>query len=550
MPREHFEEDMSDAREHIDESELCEKAHVALATGDLHQAADLCKSLLVSFPRSAKAYHLTSTLFRATGNYKKAHDYSAIAAELDANAISYHIQQGEMLYLMRDFEHALHIFERASKLGEPDSTLCCWMGKCLSELERFEEARKWFARTRGTEAMIARAQCDLQAGDVADAETLLNAVISDDQKSAEAHYMLAIAGMYMADLERVEMLLRKTLEIDPAHALAHFYLAMILAENGDVQGAADRLLQALQIEPTHLPSLLVLGGIFMQCGDTDASEKAFTHVLALAPDHPLAWYSMLELLHQNGRGREAMTRLSEVIAAVGSAATLRHLRALYNGDVPPHAPKEFIASFYGAFIDMFEPWIVGSADAPHVAELAAELRKLPELEGKKHLSLLDLGCGTGILAHKLSDILAIVVGVDVTPQMLKIARRSGHYDVRYELDIQDYVTGSETIFDVVLSTGALRWSGNLQPFFHAVRGVMHKDSILGFMLDKEPSTLAYSVANHGRYSHHLSYVCDVAGSEGFRLVKHKEWSYTPEDDKLLKESFTRHIFFFKKMIVH
>jgi len=535
-----------------DEKELCYEAGLAIAIGDLHKAADLCKSLLVSYPQSARGYHLTSSLFRATGNYKKAYDYSSIATGLDDCVAQYHLQQGQVLFLLKEYEQALAAFERAAATAaQHDSEICCWVGKSLSELERFDEAKEWFSRTEGVDALITEARCDIQSGNIHSAEKLLARAVARNPNNAEAHYVMALIAMVSSEFPRVEALLQKTLELDGRHTLAHFYLGMLMAESGKVQEAADRLLKALQIDPTHLPSLLVLGGIFLQCGDQAAGEKAFTHVLAIAPDHPLAWYSLLELLHENGRGREATQRLSEVIGTVPNAIVLKHLRALFNGDVPPAAPKEFIAAFYGAFVDMFEPWIIGSSDAPHVAALVAELRKLPAIEGKKYLSLLDLGCGTGVLADKLSDIAAIVVGVDVTPQMLKLARRTGKYDVRYELDITDYVTGSETIFDIVLSTGALRWAGNLQPFFQAVRGVMHKDSILGFMLDKELSTLAYSVANHGRYSHHLSYVCDVAGAEGFTLVLHKEWvSDGAIDDKMEAEKVTRHIFFFKKMTVH
>jgi len=534
-----------------DETALCEEARLALAQGDLHKAADLCKSLLVVFPQSARGYYLTSSLFQATGNYKKAYDYSAIAAGLDTCVVQYHMQQGQMLYMLKDYTAALASFAVASEISNEDSESCRWLGKCCVALERFDEAKKWYAQAHqgafSSELAIDEAQCGIQSGDVEFAEKLLADCIAEKPENAQAHYELALLAITEAEFDRAENLLRKALSLNDRYASAHFYLALLLAERGDKQAAADRLLQALTIEPTHVPSLLLLGGIFMQYGDKAASEKAFLHALALVPDHLLAWYSMLELLHEGDRGREGINRISDVIAALPNGApVLKHLRALFNGDVPPAAPREFVAAFYDAFSDMFEPWLVASSDAPHVAQLAKEVRALPQLKGKHYLSLLDLGCGTGVLAQKLSDITAISVGVDLSPNMLKIARRRKCYDVLYELDLTDYVFGSETIFDVVISTGALRWSGNLQPFFHSVRGVMHKDTILAFMLDKEHSTLAYSVANHGRYSHHLSYVCDVAEAEGLELLSHKEWVWDAQEN----DSMMRHIFFFKKMTIH
>lgn len=531
-----------------EETDLCEQATTALAEGNLHKAAEICKSLLVSFPTSARGYALTSSLFQATGNYRKACDYSAIATQLDDCVMQYHLQQGHMLYILKHYEQAEGAFRRAVSLSDEDMEACRWLGNSLAAQERFDEAREWFAKARVQDApaaIIDQATCEMQSGDHDKAEKILSDVIAQKPHNAQAHFVLALLAIYASEFERAETHLRKALAIDMRHTQAHFYLSLILAESGEEKLAMERLLQTLSLEPTHIPSLLLLGSIFMKSGVYDSSEKAFNHVLALAPDHLLGWYSLLELLHEQDRGKEGLARLSETLPRIANPGPLKHMRALFAGDVPPAAPKEFVAAFYDAFADMFEPWVVAASEAPHIEALLKELRALPELKGKKHLSLLDIGCNTGLLAQKLAITCAIFVGIDVSPAMLRIARRSKRYDVLYDLDLIDYVGGSETVFDLVISTGALRWVGNLQPFFHAVRGVMHQGSILAFTLDKERSTLAYSVANHGRYSHHLSYVQDMAESAGFELLSHKEWSPKEGDDML-----PRHLFFFKKMTVH
>lgn len=532
------------------EDVLIEEAQEALKKGDLHKAADLCKSLLIGFPQSARGYHLTSSLFQATGNYKKACDYSSIAAQLDACVAGYHMQQGQMLYILKEYAQAQAAFERALEISGNGAEACRWLGNTLVAQEQFDEARKYFVRARMATApvdtIIDEAECALQSGETEAAETLLMEYIAAHPESAQAHYVLAVLALYAREFDRAEGLLRRALALDSRHAGANFYLALLLAESGDEKGATDRLLGALAIEPTNLPVLLLLGGIFMKQGDKAASEKAFSHVLALAPDHLLAWYSMLELLYGQDRGREGLQRLGEVMEALSGSIPLKHLRALFSGDVPPFAPREFIAAFYASFVEMFEPWVVAAGHAPHVEALVKELCKLPQLAGKRHLSLLDLGCGTGVVAERLANVSAIRVGVDISPHMLKISRRGKRYDVLYDMDIVDYVLGGETPFDVIVAAGPLRWMGNLQPFFHAVRGVMHKESVLACILDKEHSTLAYSVANHGRYSHHFSYVSDVSQAEGLHLLLHKEFvSSAPEDDNVI-----RHMFFFRKMTLH
>mgnify|MGYP000564790349 CR=1 FL=1 len=532
------------------EDVLIKEAQEALEKGDLHKAADVCKTLLTGFPQSARGYHLTSSLFQATGNYRKAHDYSAIATELDNCVAGYHMQQGHMLYILKEYAQAQAAFERAVEISGKGAEACRWLGNTLVALERFDDAKLWFVQARRAEVpadtAIDEAECALQSGEWETAEKLLADYITIHPKSAPAHYTMALLALYGSEFDRAEALLYKTLSFDSRHAQANFYLALLLAEGGDEKGAMEHLLRALDVEPTNLSVLLLLGGVFMKQGDRVASEKAFLHVLALAPDHLLAWYSLLELLGEQDRGREGLQRLAEAVDKMPASRPLRHLRALFSGDVPPYAPREFIAAFYASFVEMFEPWVVAASRTPHIEALIKELQRLPQMKDKRHMSLLDLGCGTGVAAGLLADRTAIRAGVDISPHMLKIARRSKHYDVLYDLDIVDYALGSETLFDVVIAAGSLRWIGNLQPFFYAVRGVMHKDSILALMLDKELSTLAYSVTNHGRYSHHFSYVRDVSQAEGLELLLHKEFVSPTEEDG----NVTRHMFFFKKMTLH
>ncbi|MDX2073093.1 MAG: tetratricopeptide repeat protein [Alphaproteobacteria bacterium] len=532
-----------------DENLLCDEASAALARGDLHKAADMCKSLLVAFPQSARGYHLTASLFQATGNYKKAYDYSSIAAGLDDRVAQYHMQQGQMLYILKEYAQAGEAFGRAVEISGQAAEPCRLLGNTLVAQERFDEAKRWFEKARlaaePVDTRIDEAECALQSGELEAAEALLSDYLGAYPQSAQAHYMLALLAIYVQELDRAQDLLQAAVENDPRHGQAHFYLALLCAEGGDEQGAVKRLLQVLENEPTHLSSLLLLGGIFMKLGDFPSAEKAFSHVLALCPDHLLAWYSLLELLQVEGRGREGVQRLGEVMQTMDKSTALLHLRALFSGDVPPCAPRAFVAAFYASFVEMFEPWVVATGQTPHLETLVKSLRALPQLQEKRYASLLDLGCGTGVASRLLADFAAIRVGVDVSPHMLKIARRSKGYDVLYELDMVEYALGSETLFDVVLAAGALRWSGNLQPFFHAVRGVMHKDSILACLFEKELSTLAYSVANHGRYSHHLSYIRDVSQAGGLELVSHQE--IVSKDQE---QAVTRHLCFFKKMTIH
>lgn len=533
-----------------DEHTLCDEAADALSAGDLHRAADLCKSLLVSYPQSASAYHLTSRLYHATGNVRKACDYSSIAAELDRNVEHYHLQQGQMLFLLKEYEAAQAAFERAVAIAGHGAGACRALANSLVAQERFAEARQWFSRAREhaspVDTVVDEALCDMQEGEYDAAERLLRHYIFATSHNANAYYVLAQLAIIRGEFEEAGELLRQAIKRNEKHVESYFYLSLVQAEAGDEQEAVRSLLAALGADPTHLPSLLTLGGVFLKSNDLASAEKAFNHAIALDSDDVFAWFGLLEVLHEKDGLRDGLARLSDHIKQAADTKLLRHVRALFSGDVPPCAPKEYVARFYGTLVGMFEPWVIAASHGPHIEELARSLRSLPQFKNHRPISLLDLGCGAGELTSQLYDMTAIRAGVDLSPHMLKLARRARKFDVLYELDMTEFALGSETQFDIVAATGALRWSGNLQPFFSAVRNVMHRESVLACMLEKEPSSLAYSVGNDGRYSHHFTYVRDVAQAEGLQLLMHKEWLWDAEAE----EPQARHIFLFKKMTVH
>ncbi len=533
-----------------EQSVLCEKAREALNRGDLHGAADACKSLLVNFPDLAQGYHLTSILFQATGNYQKAHDYSAMAAQLDSCVVRYHLQEGQILFIIKEYAQAQAAFERALELESSRAESYVWLGKSLVAQEKFAQARECFslAREAGHLADIGidEAACDIQCGDYETAKKRLQESLADNQPNAQIYEMLAFIALYEREFSTAETLFRKALQVDNNRAQSYFYLALFCCGSDQLSFALDYLLKALAADPVHLGSLLLLGNLFIQSGDIIAAEKAFIHVLALCPDHILAWYGLLELWKNSGCLRKNIKKLNDTLHILPDSLPLKHLRALFNEDVPAAAPAYFICAFYGAFCDLFAPWLSATAATSHLRQLVNMVKALPQLGKQQYISLLDLGCGTGVVAELLADICGISVGVDITPQMLAIARRSKKYDALYEMDMIEYMQSSDSSFDLVIAAGALRWIGNLQPFFHAARAVMRPEGLLAFILDKEHSSLAYSVADCGRYNHHETYIHDTAQSEGLQIIAHHEF----QDAESSSYKQIRHLFIIKKMTIH
>jgi SAM-dependent methyltransferase len=90
-------------------------------------------------------------------------------------------------------------------------------------------------------------------------------------------------------------------------------------------------------------------------------------------------------------------------------------------------------------------------NARFVSDLGAEI--LGWLNPKPGERILDLGCGDGALTEKIAKAGASVIGIDTSPEFLRVARERG-LDVRH-MDAQALTFSSK--FDAVFSNAALHW---------------------------------------------------------------------------------------------
>ena len=83
---------------------------------------------------------------------------------------------------------------------------------------------------------------------------------------------------------------------------------------------------------------------------------------------------------------------------------------------------------------------------------------LAELDLPADASVLDLGCGDGVLTARLADLVpsGMVLGIDSSPGMIAAARKLTRPNLRFELlDLNELAFKEE--FDLIFSNAALHW---------------------------------------------------------------------------------------------
>lgn len=144
------------------------------------------------------------------------------------------------------------------------------------------------------------------------------------------------------------------------------------------------------------------------------------------------------------------------------------------------------------------------------------------LSEKTPLSVLDLGCGTGLFAQELKKILksCILTGVDLSWRMLKEAEKKDIYFRLCENDLFNYIEEEKrkkSIYDLVVACDTVPYIGNLEDLFNKTSQVLAPGGFFLFSFEAlDESEKGWLFSCNGRFKHCLKYVKTLAYQNNFR----------------------------------
>src|SRR5437764_100008 len=169
----------------------------------------------------------------------------------------------------------------------------------------------------------------------------------------------------------------------------------------------------------------------------------------LAPDSMEAHFALAMALERAGRLNEAIQSFRAAKRLRPDLTRWEYDIASLSGEPPPAAaPKDYVVSLFSEYAPSFEHHLRNVLQY-RVPELIAAAVK--ESGPVSEMDVLDLGCGTGLVGEVIRPMARSLVGVDLSPQMLKAARARGGYDELVEGEIVDYLKSARGQFDLVMA---------------------------------------------------------------------------------------------------
>jgi predicted TPR repeat methyltransferase len=310
----------------------------------------------------------------------------------------------------------------------------------------------------------------------------------------------------------------RTLAVDPRFVPALYHRALAL-------GALMRHEEALQAvqpllavqDPGAAPAWQLAGQLLQSLQRHDEALLPYRRAVALDPQRGRAWTLVGQLLQQLGQPAEAEIAFGRAIACGDETGLNRYLLAGLRGSEPPAAsPPDYVRGLFDPYAEGFDKHLLEELHySGHAAVVEAAQQAAP---GRRWLSVLDLGCGTGLCGSLVRAHAERIEGVDLAPGMIEQARRRNAYDALSTDELVAHLRGTPQRHDLVLAADVFIYIGDLLPVFAGVQRVLLAGGLFVFTVEHLRAPADYQLQPSLRYAHGVAYLRQLAQAHRMRVL--------------------------------
>lgn len=312
-------------------------------------------------------------------------------------------------------------------------------------------------------------------------------------------------------------------------AECHASIAEIRRRRNETDGAIEAYEQACSLQPRRAEYFRGLSLILESAARYGEAEAALRRAIELTPESVANHQRLALLLRRLDRNDDAGAVYREWYARAPDDPIAAHMAMAFGDAAPaPSASTEYVRREFDSFADKFDEQLRTKLDYRAPELIASALPSLG-LEHASAISVADLGCGTGLCAEYLRPIAGRLVGIDLSPRMLDVARGRGLYDELVEAEIVGYCGANRGAFSLLVAADVLVYIGALEQMFAAARACLTDRGWLVFTVeDGGDVARGYAMNAGGRYTHDETYVRRALEAAGLAPVSIRKESLRTE----------------------
>jgi len=301
-------------------------------------------------------------------------------------------------------------------------------------------------------------------------------------------------------------LLRERLAAGRGGALARTMLVdALLLSPADVPGALAEAREAAMLFPTVASVITRLGLALLAAGQLPTAIAELQRALRLDPQNSEARNFLAQAWLSAGEPDKALETGLEDETLIAQAQAMK---------AAPRSDPGYVRHLFDQFSADYD---LRMRNHLHYAapEILLNLASMV-MPGKENLTILDLGCGTGLAGEVFRPLAARLDGMDLSPAMLDKARARNLYDHLAVADLQTALAAPGPAYDLILAADTLVYLGDLAAVFSAAAARLIPDGFFLFTVEKAEN--GFELGPKRRWRHSQTYLRDTAAAAGLTVA--------------------------------
>lgn len=532
-------------KDHKDLAIKLVKAEQKLKASDFNAAYDIYQDLIKDHGNSPELYNNLAICAHQLQKNQECYTYINKALELDQENPCYLAQKAKFVSV-ENFIAACDLFEQAIKISlnrsqketdqqelnqiKSDYAELLYNGGChyakQTEQQQLETAINLFKKSllykqNNHKALYNIACCYMNLDNIESGINYLKQTVKLNEDHSKAHFALSQYYQQMHNNKLTEYHLKKALDSDNMNlAQAEFNYGVLEQERYDYSKALEHYEKCISLCPEHFAAHYNTASINQTLCNYQEALQYYKKALALKPGDVTCQY-LITSLQQTKLSDEANKNTQKLLTCANDSYP-----------VPEKAPNKYIENLFNSYAEVFEYELVDVLDY-HTPETLHELfTDSINTKNLNDLTLLDLGCGTGLIGELFTAYCSYLTGVDLSQGMLDVASKKDIYNKLIKSDIADFlesnIENQQQKYNLITFADVLVYIGKLDQIFELCKQNLQTESEANYLLFSielmpqiEEVKQDYLLNNTGRYSHSDQYIQKICQKLNYKVIKQK-----------------------------
>ena len=257
------------------------------------------------------------------------------------------------------------------------------------------------------------------------------------------------------------------LRIDSSYAEAYNNIGVAFKDKGDLDVTIDKFNQAININVEYAEAYYNMGLVLKDKGNLEEAIASYRKAIKIKPNFVQAHYHIGNALFNNGQLELAINSYKSVLKIKPDHIEARYLLASLEGETINFAPRAYVENLFDGYAHKFERSLVEELEC-NIHKIITKISISKSCNGLLG-SVLDLGCGTGLVGSEIRGFCTWLESIDISTKMLQKAKEKNIYDKLTHINISDYLSRQALDFDYLIAADVFIYVGDLSSVFKLIK---------------------------------------------------------------------------------